>query len=108
MTTLAIRNVSVQFPVQDCAPVQALKDISYTIADGDFTVALGASGCGKTTLLKLLADFLKPSAGSILLNERQVEGPGRERGVVFQKHALLPWLNVLDNVAFGWGSAIWC
>lgn len=101
MTTLAIENVSMIFGVPNGPSVTALRDVNYTIRDRDFTVALGASGCGKTTLLKLLAGFMHPSAGRILLDGAPVQGPSRDRGVVFQKHALLPWLNVIDNVAFG-------
>jgi taurine transport system ATP-binding protein len=102
METLSVRNISLTYPgLYSDQAIIALKGVNLTINSGDFVVALGASGCGKTTLLNLMAGFMAPSEGDIALGNHRVNGPGAERGVVFQKHALLPWLNVMENTEFG-------
>ncbi len=99
---LDVQDTSVIFPAANGGePVEALYEISMKINEGDFVVALGASGCGKSTLLNLIAGFLAPTSGQVLLDGSDINGPGADRAVVFQKNALMPWLNVMDNVIFG-------
>ncbi len=98
---LRVDKASVWFAARDGRPVHALDRVSLDIPEGAFVVALGTSGCGKSTLLNAMAGFLPLSSGSITLNGRDVHGPGAERGVVFQKDALLPWKTVAENVALG-------
>ncbi|WP_275553525.1 taurine ABC transporter ATP-binding subunit [Mixta sp. Marseille-Q2659] len=79
----------------------ALQDINLTLNAGELMVILGPSGCGKTTLLNLIAGFLPAEEGRLTLADRPIVGPGADRGVVFQNEGLLPWRNVVDNVALG-------
>jgi nitrate/nitrite transport system ATP-binding protein len=76
----------------------ALHDVSLTIRQGEFVTLIGHSGCGKSTLLNLVAGLLKATSGVLLCAEREIVGPGPDRGVVFQNHSLLPWLTCFDNV----------
>lgn len=78
-----------------------LEDINLTLNSGELLVVLGPSGCGKTTLLNLIAGFVPYQRGNIQLAGKRVQGPGAERGVVFQNEGLLPWRSVQDNVALG-------
>ena len=78
-----------------------LKNINLEIQPGEFLCVVGKSGCGKSTLLNLIAGLEAPTEGKILLNGKEVKGPGAERTVMFQEHALFPWLNVIQNVKFG-------
>ena len=79
----------------------ALDDISFSTATGKFVCIIGPSGCGKSTLLKVLAGLQSPGAGKVLLDGAPVQGPGRNRAMVFQSAALLPWRTVLRNVTYG-------
>ncbi len=98
MALLQLERISAQYPG---AAKPVLADINLSLGPQQLLVALGPSGSGKTSLLNLIAGFVRPSAGRITLDGIAVEGPGADRGVVFQDDALLPWQDVLANVAFG-------
>jgi NitT/TauT family transport system ATP-binding protein len=79
----------------------AVSDVSLEIEAGEFVCVVGPSGCGKSTVLNLIAGLDKPTSGTIEIDDRPIEGPGADRGVMFQDYALFPWLTVVDNVGFG-------
>jgi ABC-type nitrate/sulfonate/bicarbonate transport system ATPase subunit len=79
----------------------ALQATDLTVAENDFVTILGPSGCGKSTLLRIVAGLDQPSAGEVRLDGRRIEGPGADRGMVFQSYTLFPWLTVRENVCFG-------
>ena len=93
---LLIQNLSKSFGEK-----AVLEDINFSMQSGEFVTFVGSSGCGKSTLLRLIAGLDQPSQGSINVNGAPVQGPGPDRGMVFQKYSLYPWLNAADNVAFG-------
>jgi ABC-type nitrate/sulfonate/bicarbonate transport system ATPase subunit len=98
---LRIDNVALRFKSRAGTPVTALDNISFDVGDQEFSVIVGPSGCGKTSLLRLVAGLIEPTEGSISLDNAQISGPGKDRGMVFQSYTLFPWLTVQDNVEFG-------
>jgi NitT/TauT family transport system ATP-binding protein len=80
---------------------EVLRDVSFSVHSGQFVALVGSSGSGKSTVMRLIAGLDRPSAGSITLDGRPVTGPGSDRGMVFQKYSLYPWLTAAQNVAFG-------
>jgi NitT/TauT family transport system ATP-binding protein len=107
---IAVRNVAKSFPSADGKTIDALHSINFEVEDaysregrdiGEFRVFLGPSGCGKSTLLRLIAGLDRPDSGEILVNDLPVHGPGKDRGMVFQKYTSFPWLTVAHNIAYG-------
>lgn len=101
MTGLIIDNISMRFDLPNGRSVQALQNVSLELKEGELLSVLGPSGCGKTTLLNILAGFLAPTEGRVVLGGKPVQGPGAERGMVFQQGALFEWMSVRHNVDFG-------
>jgi NitT/TauT family transport system ATP-binding protein len=85
--------------------LQVFHDVSFVLQEGEFVSLIGQSGCGKTTVLNIIAGLDRATGGAIFVDEKRVTGPGLDRGVVFQEFALFPWLTVADNIAFGLRSA---
>lgn len=102
MTHLSLANVTASYVNKRTATsLLALQNITLTINEGEFVAIVGPSGCGKSTLLNLIAGLQAPQSGEIILNGQPIQGPGRDRAMVFQVPALLPWRTVLANVSYG-------
>ena len=97
---IAFDRVSVDFPTQH-GPMRVLDDVSFEIRQGEFVSIIGPSGCGKTTLMNIVGGFVQPTSGRVLLDGKPVQGPGPDRGVIFQEYGVFPWLTVRQNIAFG-------
>ncbi len=99
---IEIRGVHHEYMRQgDKVPQVALAAVDLDVAPGEFVCLLGSSGCGKSTLLMIVAGLFRPTSGEVLLDGAAVTGPSRDRGVVFQEYALLPWKTVRSNIALG-------
>ena len=98
--TLGFKRVGKDYTAQDGSQVTALEDISFEVKPGEFISLIGSSGCGKSTLLYIAGGFTEKSSGSVELFGKEVDGPGPERGMVFQHYSLFPWLTVRENVQF--------
>jgi nitrate/nitrite transport system ATP-binding protein len=94
---LLIENAGIEFPARN-GPFRALSDVNLKVAEGEFLSIIGHSGCGKSTILNIVAGLLRPTEGVVLMEGREVCEPGPDRAVVFQNHSLLPWLTVYENV----------
>lgn len=109
---LSIENLTQRFPSGNNEPLTVFEHASFTIDKGEFVVILGHSGCGKSTIMNILAGLAEPTSGAVIMDGMEVSGPSLDRGVVFQNYSLLPWLSALKNVTFGvaarhreWSSA---
>ena len=101
MARIEIRGLGKTFPTIKGDAVDAISDLSFTVGDNEFVSIVGPSGCGKSTWLSIVAGFIPPTTGTVLIDDRPVTAPGPDRGVVFQEYALFPWRTVADNIAYG-------
>jgi NitT/TauT family transport system ATP-binding protein len=103
MSTMVVANICKLYPGHSASdePVLALDDVSFHVENHEFCSILGHSGCGKTTLLTIMAGFEEPTSGEILVDDKPVGKPSWQRTVIFQDYALFPWMTVAQNIAFG-------
>ncbi|MDR5695849.1 MAG: ABC transporter ATP-binding protein [Armatimonadota bacterium] len=98
---LVLRDITMIYPARRGQAITAIDRLSLQVREREIVSIVGPSGCGKSTLLRLVAGLIRPTSGEILLDGRRVEGPGADRGMVFQSYTLFPWLTVQGNVEFG-------
>jgi nitrate/nitrite transport system ATP-binding protein len=108
---ISIEGIARRFPAPGGGTTAVFEDLWLSMTRGEFVCVIGHSGCGKTTVLNILAGLDTPSAGTVIVDGKEIEGPSLDRAVIFQSHALLPWRTVMGNVAYavssrhrGWGS----
>lgn len=98
---LSIEMLTQRFPDGNGGELTVFENASFGVQKGEFVVILGHSGCGKSTIMNILAGLADPTSGAVIMDGREVKGPSLDRGVVFQNYSLLPWLTTLKNVTFG-------
>ena len=98
---LEISHLTKTFPTKSGGTAVIVSDFNFAIAKGEFVCLIGHSGCGKSTVLSIAAGLLPPTEGGVLIDDREIPGPGPDRGVVFQAPCLLPWMTAFDNVMLG-------
>src|SRR5438034_11578628 len=97
---ISIEGIAKRFPAAGGGETTIFRDLWLTMTRGEFVCIIGHSGCGKTTVLNILAGLDAPSEGTVIVDNQSIEGPSLDRAVIFQSHALLPWLTVMGNVAY--------
>ncbi|MDJ0544777.1 MAG: nitrate ABC transporter ATP-binding protein, partial [Microcystis sp. M53601_WE4] len=98
---IEVDHIDKVFPLPDGRQYIALKNIDLSVTQGEFISLIGHSGCGKSTLLNMVAGLDRPTVGGVILEGKEIKGPGPDRMVVFQNYSLLPWLTVRENIALG-------
>jgi nitrate/nitrite transport system ATP-binding protein len=101
---ISIEGIARHFPAPDGGRTTVFEDLWLSMRRGEFVCIIGHSGCGKTTVLNILAGLDRPSAGAVIVDNQEIDGPSIDRAVIFQSHALLPWRTVMGNVAYAVAS----